>query len=524
MSFSYDFSNGNKKMIYFPEAGDILDANTWGILMSHQDISCVVPMNIEQTPNGGVLVFYLDGLTNYIAWKDYASQSAQKKADKVKKDALALLTSLQIPDVEIFSQDNYCYVDDRSGNVKIVVFPVKKVTMTDNEAAYTENRQEEKDANPAAVSENQEHSYGAVAEPEPDDESDYQGADGSRHPWRQNYETSNSYMDRQNEDSTDRTGQGQNAWQSLDNGSGEQGWQNWKNTQRQENIAEQNSWQSETGSGGENIWQPKSENAQESGWPSRSDGMTDNTWQSGTGNASGNNWQPRQEPEENSRWQPRQEPEGNNGWRSNQEQEEKSGWQTAAGTVTDDIWHTNREYEENTGWKSATNRQEDDHWQKETEASEKDPWENRQSPFESAPEETDKEIAEERKAEEEDDEEPTIPIKEDGSEPTLDLNREKKAYAVLTRLLTGEVYLIQKEKCRIGRKISETDLQIQNNRTIDLVQCEISRIDGEFYLQDCNSLNGTYYKARKLESNVIIQLDDRCKIGMADEEFLFAVL
>ena len=97
MGFSYDFNNNTLKMIYTPDPGVTLDGETWTTLMNHQEINCIVPMNMEPGQNGNVLVYYLSGLTNYLAWAEGASNGAKKKLTKKLNDALDLLGDYLIP-------------------------------------------------------------------------------------------------------------------------------------------------------------------------------------------------------------------------------------------------------------------------------------------------------------------------------------------------------------------------------------------------------------------------------------------
>lgn len=120
----------------------------------------------------------------------------------------------------------------------------------------------------------------------------------------------------------------------------------------------------------------------------------------------------------------------------------------------------------------------------------------------------------------------TIPLKEEpdeGEEETVLLVPKFKIDASLYRNNTGEIFQINKERSVIGKSETRADIVIRDNKTVGRAHCIISVEDREYYLEDNNSLNGTYLEDKKLQSDEKVRIQDGSRVRLSDEEFIFHI-
>ena len=120
----------------------------------------------------------------------------------------------------------------------------------------------------------------------------------------------------------------------------------------------------------------------------------------------------------------------------------------------------------------------------------------------------------------------TIPLKEspdEGEEETVLLVPKFKIDASLYRNNTGEIFQINKERSVIGKSETRADIVIRDNKTVSRAHCIISVEDREYYLEDNNSLNGTYLENKKLQSDEKVRIQDGSRVRLSDEEFIFHI-
>lgn len=120
----------------------------------------------------------------------------------------------------------------------------------------------------------------------------------------------------------------------------------------------------------------------------------------------------------------------------------------------------------------------------------------------------------------------TIPLKEEpdeGEEETVLLVPKFKIDASLYRNNTGEIFQINKERSVIGKSETRADIVIRDNKTVSRAHCIISVEDREYYLEDNNSLNGTYLEDKKLQSDEKVRIQDGSRVRLSDEEFIFHI-
>lgn len=93
----------------------------------------------------------------------------------------------------------------------------------------------------------------------------------------------------------------------------------------------------------------------------------------------------------------------------------------------------------------------------------------------------------------------------------------EKAYII--RCMSNERYEIRKTEYLIGKDPKTNDCVISNNRAISRQHAKIIRSGNKFYIEDCNSTNGTMLNGQKITEQSIIENGD-CFM-LANENFEF---
>ncbi len=102
----------------------------------------------------------------------------------------------------------------------------------------------------------------------------------------------------------------------------------------------------------------------------------------------------------------------------------------------------------------------------------------------------------------------------------LDLGTiEKKAS--LTRVRTGECITINSDLFVIGKDPNNVSYCIKDNTTISRVHAKIVKKGELYFLQDSNSMNGTYIDEIQVVAGQERVLKNGCRIKLSDEEFEF---
>ena len=105
------------------------------------------------------------------------------------------------------------------------------------------------------------------------------------------------------------------------------------------------------------------------------------------------------------------------------------------------------------------------------------------------------------------------------------INASSKYY--LYRLSNGEKYEIRNAATIIGRKsigsdiVIDSDIVIQDNKTISRSHAEISKDFDSVFIRDLGSKNGTYLNGRRLIANKLYEIKNGDKIRLSNEEFMF---
>lgn len=133
-------------------------------------------------------------------------------------------------------------------------------------------------------------------------------------------------------------------------------------------------------------------------------------------------------------------------------------------------------------------------------------------------------FSEEREESISEDEEKTVILKPENidEEKTVLLRQVKQEICgKLVRCATGENFALKHQVNIIGKSNTRADICIRNNPTIGNMHCMIIWEKNNFYLEDNQSLNGTYLENRKLEPGQRMLLQAENKIRLSDEEFIF---
>ncbi len=110
-----------------------------------------------------------------------------------------------------------------------------------------------------------------------------------------------------------------------------------------------------------------------------------------------------------------------------------------------------------------------------------------------------------------------------GSNETTVLNS-NRSYGSLIRNKTRETITISKASFRIGRERSKVDYCVSDNTAVGRLHAIIVSKNGESYIVDQDSTNGTSVNDVKASPRVETKLRNGDKISLADEEFTFNAL
>ena len=102
---------------------------------------------------------------------------------------------------------------------------------------------------------------------------------------------------------------------------------------------------------------------------------------------------------------------------------------------------------------------------------------------------------------------------------TVFLQEEKQGYLVWKN--QGREYPIEHESYVIGSSAQSADICLENNGAVSRKHARISRSADTYYLEDLGSMNGTYVNGEKLREGERRQLEDRMRIKLANEDFVF---
>ena len=107
------------------------------------------------------------------------------------------------------------------------------------------------------------------------------------------------------------------------------------------------------------------------------------------------------------------------------------------------------------------------------------------------------------------------------SNGTMIIGRESKKKSFLLRLKNNERIFLNGDSLRIGTEKKSVDYCIKDNCAVSRVHAEIIHKDDSYYLVDNDSTNHTFLNEQKIKSKYEMKLQNKSRIRLADEEFIF---
>ncbi|MFD0826527.1 DUF6382 domain-containing protein [Neobacillus sp. M.A.Huq-85] len=113
-----------------------------------------------------------------------------------------------------------------------------------------------------------------------------------------------------------------------------------------------------------------------------------------------------------------------------------------------------------------------------------------------------------------------VNIQEEEGTTALGVSQHSLPRPFLFEAATGEKIFLRKDVFKLGRDPEQVDF-IAKNKVVGRVHAEIFTVDGEYFLVDKQSRNGSYLNGVRLVQNSKTKLKHEDKIKLANEEFVF---
>lgn len=98
---------------------------------------------------------------------------------------------------------------------------------------------------------------------------------------------------------------------------------------------------------------------------------------------------------------------------------------------------------------------------------------------------------------------------------------DRRLRATIKDIKTGKVLILEKPEIYIGKKEEMNDFVVSNNSNVSRRHACISWEQGNYYIQDLQSSNGTFVNGTKIEFGNKRRLQDKDRFVLANEEFIF---
>lgn len=112
---------------------------------------------------------------------------------------------------------------------------------------------------------------------------------------------------------------------------------------------------------------------------------------------------------------------------------------------------------------------------------------------------------------------------DDDATSLLDSNKTIQSFPYLIRKSNYDRIDINKPAFRIGKERSYVDYFIQNNNAVSRIHADIISRNGEFYIKDNNSTNGTFVNGNRVQAETETQIFDGDALTFANEDFKFNI-
>ncbi len=100
--------------------------------------------------------------------------------------------------------------------------------------------------------------------------------------------------------------------------------------------------------------------------------------------------------------------------------------------------------------------------------------------------------------------------------------QEKPAGIFLTRKKTGEVFPVTREYTTVG-KSKYSDIQIKDTQTVSRNHIILQQKEGRLFVEDDESLNGTFINNERMKSGSKSEIFDGCVLRLSDEELTVSI-
>ncbi|MCD7981732.1 MAG: FHA domain-containing protein [Clostridiales bacterium] len=120
-----------------------------------------------------------------------------------------------------------------------------------------------------------------------------------------------------------------------------------------------------------------------------------------------------------------------------------------------------------------------------------------------------------------DGEEKTGLLREDEYGGTMLLEQETRKYPYIIRIRSYDRAEIDRPVFRIGQKRGAVDYVVSDNPVVSRLHADILTEQGDCYIRDHHSKNGTFVNGTRLEADQRIRLKDGDRFVLANEEFEF---
>ena len=96
----------------------------------------------------------------------------------------------------------------------------------------------------------------------------------------------------------------------------------------------------------------------------------------------------------------------------------------------------------------------------------------------------------------------------------------EEAVYYLRRNKTGEMYRLDQDICRIGKR-ENADFDLSDNPSVSRRHAVLVRRNGKWYLRDSGSLNRTFVNGKRLEFETDVEIHPGDRLRFADEQVMF---
>lgn len=99
---------------------------------------------------------------------------------------------------------------------------------------------------------------------------------------------------------------------------------------------------------------------------------------------------------------------------------------------------------------------------------------------------------------------------------------QKKEQLLIVELHTGQAFRGKPQATLIGRKVNQCDIPFPNNGRMSRRHVELFTHNGEHYVRDCDSLNGTWLNGQMMEKGQTVKIEDVAWLNLAGTWLLAA--